>query len=277
MIEQFSLLPEIEEELEKEGLEELKENICDYRRRSNAVIAEVTAYVIVDQKNRKTYVGHTMEPDIRIAYHLAGKTNSSLIKITKTRPNDLSELCRFKFTDPNYSHSENSLAKWVEAFLVAYYDSLDCGYNTQFNYDHDFKDIDFWASKLKGELFGMYEDSDHDLLNQRVENHISYNRQEYKKSRNTVDRLAKELLRKQLDMYHAMPIKYSTIIKDSKIVNLGNVYKFRKGADTVLGVERIYTLIKHFEQVLEREVKFDLDAEVLKNLQDKFREESANV
>lgn len=265
MIDQLALFPEEVTNISVDSNVPIKDG-CDYRKSTNSVEARVFVYVLVDRINRKTYVGHTIEPEIRIAYHLAGKTNSSLKEISEHRPNDLTELCRYEFVDPNYSHSEKSIAKWVEAFLIAYYDSLNDGYNVQYNYDHDFLDIDFWVKKLPPNIVEIYLESDHYQLNKHVEDHLSFSRQVYKSSKNEYERIAKKLLREQLNMYHSMPIKYTTIISDSGIANVGNDYKFRKGSDTVLSIKRVYELVKHFEEVLGREVKFDLYTEIEKLL-----------
>lgn len=266
MVTQFCLFPEVEKVFGEDVVKELEEINCDYRKRDNTVKASATAYVIIDKKYRKTYVGHSIEADKRIANHLAGKTNGSFKQIAKTRPDDLAELCRFNFIDPAYSHSSNSIARWVESFLIAYYDSIDNGYNTQYNYDHDFNDVEFWSEILPEVVLDMYYDSDHDQLNKNVEKHISQFRQVYRKSKDPVECAANDLLRNRLAYFHKMPIKYTSLIIMSGIVDVSNVYKFSKGNDGSVGIDKLVALIDYFEETLGITEKFNLHAELTKIL-----------
>lgn len=267
MINQVNLLKSVEDQAEVIVKEQTEEISCDYRKKDNQVGSVVFAYVLIDKKSKFIYVGHTKEPDLRIGTHLAGRTNQALRDIVESRPDDLVELARYKYYDPMYSYSGNSISKWVESFLIAYHNSLDKGFNKQYNYDHDFRDVPFWKDKLPQEILELYLDSDFDELNSNVKNHISFSRQVYKRSSNRLDRLAKEILRDELSRYHSMPIKFTTIIKNSGIANVGNISKFMKVSDVVLKTDRVYKLIQHFETVLGVERKLNLEEELKKRLE----------
>lgn len=281
MISQFSLLHEVEEELNTEldceevevtaSLEEedseSSEFTCDFRSAAQGVEAEVIAYVLMDTKTLKKYVGITIDPIVRTAMHSTGRTNNALREIHKTRPEDVIVLRNYSIHDDSYcSNPEISKAHKAEAFLMAYYDSLRNGFNVKYDWHHDFEDTEFWLEQLDGEVLDLYLETDKDQLNNNVANFIPKRKQEYKPSSNRQIRIAKDLLRRELYKYYLMNVKYTLIIKESNIVDKSNVFRFLKGNDGSIGIEKLIQLIDYFENELGITNKFDFESELKKRL-----------
>lgn len=277
MIDQLSFILLVSNQTENE-VETSAE--CKADKRSVASEALVSLYRAEDIVSKKQYFGISDKPDIRIGDHKAGNhANAEFRNALLDRPNDFKFCIVCTFKVPNYcSKGNKSIAHAVEAFAMAFYNTLNDGYNRSYKFHHDFLDRSFWESILPPELQLLYRSADLNRLNENVKPYIKKPRNtESKKKHRDNDLVAKKLCRDRLLMYKAKDIKIAKYAKTLAKIDRSCYSRFMDG-ETALGVPRLLELISLVEEHLGLADRFDFEKEYLqaKHILESKRSEKSN-
>lgn len=263
MISQISLFTE-----DTELVVEDSNNTSKPDKRSVASEASVSLYKAEDSLTKMLYFGISDKPDIRFGDHKAGRhANADFKKALLERPNDFvfSVVCTFDV--PDYcSKGNKSSAHAVEAFAMAFYESVGVGngYNRSYKFHHDFLDYAYWEIILPPELLPLYRNANHHKLNENVKPYIKKSKNSgSKKTQNGTDLVARKIIRDRLLLYKEKDIKIAKYAEKLAMIDRSCYSRFMDG-DTAVGVPRLLGLISLVEEHLGIADRFNFEKEYLK-------------
>ena len=219
-IQQLSLF---EEKVKKESSKTTKKRP---KPRNADVSIKVTTYRISDRKTDRSYIGVSMEPDVRFATHKKGfLSNKELNDLMSSRPNDVVYEKIEEFDDPFYrANIKESRAIKIEAFLIQYYNTIEHGMNTTLIFHHDYFDTDFWKEILTQKMYENYIMADKSLLNQRSLKHCTV-KKNTRQNKRPVHKEGKIWIIEYLKELDSLEIKVAVLAK--KIGNIDRVNLFK--------------------------------------------------
>lgn len=262
MVSQISLFT-VDFELE---VEEDSSTMSKPDKRSVASEAVVSLYRAEDSLTHKSYFGISDKPDIRFGDHKAGRhANADFKKALLERPYDFIFSIVCTFVVPDYcSKGNKSTAHAIEAFAMAFYESLSKGYNRSYKFHHDFLDCVYWEAVLPPELLLLYRNANHHKLNENVKPYIKKAKKNGpKKTHNGTDLLARRIIRDHLLLYKEKDIKIAKYAETLAMIDRSCYSRFMDG-DTAVGVPRLLELISLVEEHLGIADRFDFEKEYLK-------------
>lgn len=227
---------------------------------------EISVYVIEDIVTQRKYVGISNDPLSRIASHYSGKGNRTLYNDYLLRPSDFKDSILGSFSDPNFSkNNTQSLAYHVEALMIAFYNSINEGYNTKFYIKVDFEEESFWLNILPDNFQKFYINSNKIQLNKNIENYLptKYDLRLNILSSTRYDVKAKNLYRKKLQEMIDKRIPVYLYAKDFCNINRSQLHRFMKGMNSAHANDRLAELIFKIEDYLDIKHRFDLQKELI--------------
>jgi len=227
---------------------------------------EISVYVIEDIVTQRKYVGISNDPLSRIANHYSGKGSRALFNDYQLRPSDFKDSILGSFSDPNFSkNNTQSLAYHVEALMIAFYNSINEGYNTKFYINVDFEEESFWLNILPSNFQKFYINSNKIQLNKNIENYLptKYDLRLNILSSTRYDVKVKNLYRKKLQEMIDKRIPIYLYAKDLCNINRSQLHRFMKGMNSAHANDRLAELIFKIEDYLDIEHRFDLQKELI--------------
>lgn len=226
---------------------------------------EIFVYVIEDVVTQKKYIGISAVPLARIASHYSGKGSRDLYNDILARKTDFKETILGSFNDPTFSNmNTQSLAHHVEALMIAFYDSINNGYNTKYYIDADFENEEFWLSILPDSFKKFYINSNKKQLNINIQDYLPskyiMRLDDFKSPKLSND--AKELYRKHLQLMIDKKIPVIHYAKNLCNINRSQINRFMRGMNGALRLNRIENLIDRIEEYLDIAHRFDIKKEL---------------
>jgi len=226
----------------------------------------VSLYKAEDTKTNMIYFGISDRPDIRIGDHKAGRhANADFRKDLLERPQDIKFSIVCTFSVPDYcSKGNRSRAHAIESFSMAFYDTLNNGYNRSYKCHHDFCDRSHWEEILPPELLPLYKSANLERLNENVKPFIKKsNNLNTKRIYRNNDLVAKNLCRERLLKFKDMDIKLGKYA-----VTLGNIdrscyHRFMSGSQGALSLANLLKFISAIEEHLGTSDRFQLKKEYM--------------
>jgi hypothetical protein len=262
MFDQLNLLT-----LDYNPIEEVVTTVdCKRDKRSFAFKSLVSLYRIENLVTTMSYFGISDNPDIRFGDHKAGRhANSDFRKALLERPQDFKFNIVCTFNVPDYcSKGNRSSAHAIESFAIAFYDTLNRGYNRSYKYHHDFCDRSHWEALLPPELLPLYKSANLERLNENVKPFIKKcNNYNTKRIYRNNDLVAKNLCRERLLMFKDMDIKLGKYAVTLANIDRSCYHRFMSGSQGALSLSNLLKFISAIEEHLGAADRFQLEKEYM--------------
>jgi len=235
-------------------------------KRSIASESVVSLYKVEDNKTNMIYFGISDKPDIRIGDHKAGRhANADFRKALLERPQDFKFSIVCTFDVPDYcSKGNRSSAHAIESFAMAFYDTLNSGYNRSYKCHHDFCDRSHWEAILPPELLPLYKCANLERLNENVKTFIKKsNNQNTKRIYRSNDLVAKNLCRERLLKFKDMDIKLGKYAVTLANIDRSCYHRFMNGSQGALSLVNLLQFISSIEEHLGIADRFQLEIEYM--------------
>jgi len=245
-----------------------KEIIVSFKNDKRSVASEsvVSLYKVEDTRTNMVYFGISDKPDIRIGDHKAGRHANALFrKSLLERPQDFKFSIVCTFSVPDYcSKGNKSRAHAIESFAMAFYDTLNSGYNRSYKFNHDFLDCDYWEEVLPLELLPLYKSANLVRLNDNVRPFIKkMNIEDSKKRHRDTDLVAKNLCRERLLKFKDMDIKLGKYAVTLANIDRSCYHRFMSGSQGALSLSNLLKFISAIEGHLGIADRFQLEKEYI--------------
>jgi hypothetical protein len=235
-------------------------------KRSIASESVVSLYKVEDTKTNMLYFGISDKPDIRIGDHKAGRhANSDFRKALLETPQDFKFSIVCTFNVPDYcSKGNKSSAHAIESFAMAFYDTLNSGYNRSYKYHHDFRDRSHWEALLPLELLPLYKSANLERLNDNVRPFIKkINIEDSKRRHRDTNFVAKNLCRERLLKFKDMDIKLGKYAVTLANIDRSCYHRFMSGSQGALSLDNLLKFISAIEEHLGIADRFQLEKEYM--------------
>ena len=216
------------------------------------VSTKVTAYRITDRKTDRSYIGVSMEPEVRFATHKKGfLSNKELNDLMSSRAEDAIYEKIEEFDDPFYRvNSKKSRATRIEAFLIQYYNTIENGMNTALFFHHDYFDTTFWKRVLTPKMYENYIMADKSLLNQRSLKYYS-NKQTQRQNKKPNYKEVKIWIVDYLKEIESKEIKVSVLAEKIGKIDRHNLFKLMNREDYgAVSFKKLFYFIRMLEDYI---------------------------
>ena len=237
---------------EKMSKDSKKQKSMSLKPNSNYVSTKVTAYRITDIKTERSYIGVSMEPEVRFATHKKGfLSNNELNELMSSRPEDALYEKIEEFDDPSYRvNGKKSRAIRIEAFLIQYYNTIENGMNTALIFHHDYSDTTFWKEVLTPKMYENYIMADKSLLNQRSLKYYS-NKQTQRQNKKPYYKEVKIWIVDYLKEIESKEIKVGVLAEKIGKIDRHNLFKLMNREDYgAVSFKKLFHFIRELEDYI---------------------------
>ena len=223
------------------------------KKPTNSYIStRVTAYRITDRKTDRSYIGVSMEPEVRFAIHKKGfLSNKEMNDLMSSRPEDAVYQKIEEFDDPSYRvNGKKSRAIKIEAFLIQYYNTIENGMNTALIFHHDYSDTIFWKEVLTPKMYENYIMADKSLLNQRSLKYYS-NKQTQRQNKKPYYKEVKIWIVDYLKEIESKEIKVGVLAEKIGKIDRHNLFKLMNREDYgAVSFKKLFHFIRELEDYI---------------------------